>query len=136
MGKGSLQFYTLAYVLFLAVALAAYYLVGRLAGRGQWVVLLVASLSFYAFSGWQNFAFIGVTALSTWVGGLAFAHFEGQSKAARKLVESRDEKKAIKRRFTRKKRLVLLAMLLLNFGILSYIKYADVLISYVAPDSG
>lgn len=130
-----MQFYTLAYILFLAAALAVYYLPGRFVRRGQWVVLLVASLSFYAFSGWQNFAFIGVTALSTWVGGLAFAHFEGQSKAARKLAESRDEKKAVKRRFTRKKRLVLLAMLLLNFGILSYIKYADVLVSYVAPGS-
>lgn len=131
-----MQFYTLAYVLFLVAALAVYYLVGRFVRRGQWVVLLVASLSFYAFSGWQNFAFIGVTALSTWVGGLAFAHFESQSKAARKQVESRDEKKAIKRRFTRKKRLVLLAMLLLNFGILAYIKYADVLVSYVAPGNG
>lgn len=131
-----MQFYTLAYILFLATALAVYYLVGRFVRRGQWIVLLVASLSFYAFSGWQNFAFIGVTALSTWVGGLAFSHFEGQSKVARKQVESRDEKKAIKRRFTRKKRLVLLAMLLLNFGILAYIKYADVLVSYVAPGSG
>ncbi|MBQ9043021.1 MAG: MBOAT family protein [Eggerthellaceae bacterium] len=131
-----MQFYTLAYVLFLVVALAAYYLVGRAFGKGQWVVLLVASLSFYAFSGWQNFAFIGVTALSTWAGGLAFAHFEGQSKAARKLAESRDEKKAIKRRFTRKKRWVLLAMLVLNFGILSYIKYVDVLVGYLAPESG
>ena len=111
-----MQFYTLAYALFLMAALAVYYLVGRFVRRGQWVVLLVASLSFYAFSGWQNFAFIGVTALSTWVGGLAFAHFESQSKAARKQVESRDEKKAIKRRFTRKKRLVLLAMLLLGLS--------------------
>ena len=131
-----MQFYTLAYVLFMAAALAVYYLVGRVARKGQWIVLLVASLSFYAFTGWQNFVFIGVTAVSTWVGGLAFAHFEGQSKAARKLAESRDEKKAIKRRFVRKKRLVLLALLLLNFGILSYIKYAEVLVGYVAPDSG
>ena len=84
-----MQFYTLAYVLFMAAAFAVYYLVGRVARKGQWIVLLVTSLSFYAFTGWQNFVFIGVTAVSTWVGGLAFAHFEGQSKAARKLAESR-----------------------------------------------
>ncbi|MBR3181167.1 MAG: MBOAT family protein [Eggerthellaceae bacterium] len=130
-----MQFYSLAFVLFMVVALVAYYGIGRLFGKGQWVVLLAASLAFYAFCGWQNFVFVGVTSVSTWIGALAFAHFDGQSKEARSQAESRDEKKAIKRRFVRKKRLVLLAMLVLNFGILSYIKYADVLVRYVMPDT-
>ena len=128
-----MQFYTLAFVIFLAVALVVYYAVGRAFGKGQWVVLLVASLSFYAFTGFQNFIFIGLTAASTWIAGLAFAHFDAQSKAARKQAESRDEKKAIKKRFVRKKRLVLLAMLLLNFGVLSYIKYTKTILNYLIP---
>ena len=131
-----MQFYTLAFVLFLALSLVVYYGVGRAFGRGQWIVLLVVSLVFYAFFGWQNFVFIGTVALSTWLGGLALARYDDQSKKERKLAESRDEKKAIKRRFTRKKRFVLLAMLLLNFGILSYIKYAEVVVGYIAPDVG
>jgi D-alanyl-lipoteichoic acid acyltransferase DltB (MBOAT superfamily) len=98
-------------------------------------VLLVASCAFYVLNGWQNIVFIGTTALTTWLGGLAFAHFEGQSREARKQVESRDEKKVVKKRFVRKKRYVLVAMLLVNFGILSYIKYADVLVGYLAPES-
>ncbi len=131
-----LQFYSLAFLVFLVVSLVGYYLVGRAFGRGQWIVLLVASMAFYALSGWQNFVFIGTTALSTWIGGLVFSRFDEQSKAARKLVESRDEKKAVKARYTRKKRLVLLALLLVNFGILSYIKYANVIMGYLMPQSG
>lgn len=131
-----MQFYTLAFVIFLTVSLVVYYAVGRAAGRGQWVVLLAVSLVFYAFFGWQNFVFIGVVAASTWAGGLAFSHFDALSKQARKQAESRDEKKAIKQRFVRRKRIVLLAMLLANFGILSYIKYAEVLVGYIVPDSG
>ena len=58
-----LQFYSLAFLVFLVVSLVGYYLVGRAFGRGQWIVLLVASMAFYALSGWQNFVFIGTTAL-------------------------------------------------------------------------
>ena len=130
-----MDLYTLGFILFLLVALAVYYAVGRWVGRGQWIVLLAASLGFYAVSGWQNLTFIGVTALSTWVGGRAFGALEAKSKAARKAAESRDEKKAIKKQFTRKKRWVLLAMLLINFGILAYLKYAEVIVGYLAPES-
>ena len=130
-----MDLYTIGFILFLLTALAVYYAVGRWAKRGQWVVLLVASLAFYAVSGWQNLAFIGVTALSTWAGGRAFGALEAKSKAARKAAESRDEKKAIKKQFTRKKRWVLVAMLLINFGILAYLKYAEVIVGYLAPES-
>ena len=130
-----MDLYTIGFILFLVTALAVYYAVGRWAKRGQWIVLLVASLAFYAYTGWQNFAFIGATALSTWLGGRAFGALEAKSKAARKAAESRDEKKAIKKQFMRKKRWVLLAMLLINFGILAYLKYAEVIVGYLAPES-
>ena len=128
-----MDLYTIGFILFLLIALAVYYVVGRLLKRRQWVVLLVASLVFYAYTGWQNFIFIGVSALSTWAGGRAFASLEMRSKEARKAAESRDEKKAIKKRFTYKKRWVLLALLLINFGILAYLKYAETIVGYLVP---
>ena len=130
-----MDLYTIGFIVFLLTALAVYYAVGRFFKRGQWVVLLVASLVFYVASGWQNLAFIAMTALSTWGGGLAFGAFETQSKDMRKQTESREEKKAIKQRFIRKKRWVLLAMLLINFGILAFLKYAEIIVGYIAPDS-
>jgi len=129
------QFYSLAFIIFLAVSLVAYYAIGRYVGKGQWIVLLVASMAFYAFAGWQNFVFIATTSLTTWIAGLAFERIEGISKQKRKEAESRDQKKAIKAHYVFYKRLVLAAALLINFGILSYIKYAEVLVGYIQPDS-
>ena len=56
-----MQFYSIAFIVFLAAALVVYYAVGKLAGKGQWIVLLVASLAFYAYSGLGHFLFIGLT---------------------------------------------------------------------------
>ena len=131
-----MQFYSIAFIVFLAAALVVYYAVGKLAGKGQWIVLLVASLAFYAYSGLDHFLFIGLTAVTTWAAGLAFARINTQVKEARKAAESRDEKKAIKQRGTNRKRVVLAATLLLNFGVLAYIKYATTIVGYIAPDSG
>ncbi len=131
----SMQFYSLAFVIFITVAIAAYYAIGRFVGKGQWIVLLCASIAFYAFSGWQNLIFIGTTALTIWLSGLAFAHFEALSKEARKAAGSREEKKAIKEHYRFYKRLVLVAALIINFGILGYIKYAEVLVGYIVPNS-
>ena len=134
--KSNVQFYSLAFIAFLALALIAYYAVGRIAGKGQWIVLLVASLAFYAYTGITHFIFIGFTALTTWAAGLAFAHINAQTKEARKAAADADAKKAAKKRGTTRKRLVLAAALLANFGILAYIKYATVLVGYFAPGSG
>ena len=50
---------SLSFVLFLAVSLAAYYLVGRICSRVQWLVLLAASLAFYCLVGrWQTLAYM------------------------------------------------------------------------------
>lgn len=131
-----MQFYSLAFIAFLALSLCAYYVVGKLANKGQWIVLLVVSLAFYAYTGVTHFVFIGTTALTTWAAGLAFAHFNEQTKAARKEATTPEEKKAIKARGTTRKRLVLTAALLVNFGILAYIKYATALVALFAPESG
>lgn len=72
------QLYSLQFVSFLVLALIVYFMVGRTRLRScQWVVLLVASLGFYLFSGWQNLFFIGVTALSVWLVGLRFVPLTG-----------------------------------------------------------
>ncbi|MBQ3300955.1 MAG: MBOAT family protein, partial [Eggerthellaceae bacterium] len=131
-----MQLYTIAFIAFILVSFAFYYGVGRIARRGQWIVLLVASLVFYWFCGWQNLLFIGLTALSTWLAGRAFGSLEQRSKKERKACEDRAQKKEIKKCYTTRKRLVLAAVLLVNFGVLSYIKYADVLVHAIAPHNG
>ena len=118
-----MQLYSLQFVLFLILALIAYYAVGRIAHKGQWIVLLVASLGFYFASGWQHLFFILTTALTTWLLARKFASIEAKSKEERKQVKDRKERKAIKARYNKRKWKFLLLGLIINFGILSYIKY-------------
>ena len=131
-----MQLYSLQFVVFLSAALIAYYGIRHVKPGAQWIVLLVASLGFYVCTGWFNLLFILLTASSTWAVALVFARFEVQSKAERKALSDRAAKKAVKARCTRKKRIVLLAALVLNFGVLAYIKYWNVLLdSLGAGDS-
>ena len=123
-----MQLYSLQFVAFLCLSLAAYFALGRIAPRYQWTVLLAASLGFYVCTGWHNLFFILLTAGSSWAVGMAFGKLEERSKAARKAASDRAEKKEIKARFNHYKWLVLLAALVLNFGVLSYIKYWNVLL--------
>ena len=68
-----MQLYSLFFLIFLIITIAVYYLAGRIAPRFQWIVLLMASLVFYAYSGISHLAFIMVTAAATWACGLFFA---------------------------------------------------------------
>ncbi|MBQ9067475.1 MAG: MBOAT family protein, partial [Eggerthellaceae bacterium] len=126
-----MNLYSLQFVLFLVASLAAYYVVWRVAGKWQWVVLLVARMGFYLATGWQNLFFILFTAATTFAVGLAFGRLDGQAKQLRAAAESRDQKKAIKAQFKRKKWLVLLAALVTNFGVLGYLKYWNTLLGFL-----
>lgn len=92
-----MQFYSVAFIAFLIVALVVYYSVGRLAGKGQWIVLLIASLTFYIYSGVENLIFIGTTALTTWGASLAFASIATRVKEERKTAKNSDEKRLQRR---------------------------------------
>ena len=130
-----MQLYSLEFVCFLCTLLVAYFAVGRLFGRGQWIVLLIGSLGFYMATGWQHLFFILLTAGSTWLVGLAFGKLDARCKELRKAAE-KSEKKKIKAKFARRKWYFLLAALILNFGVLSYIKYWNTFLDTVgAGDS-
>ena len=131
-----MNLYSLQFVFFLVAALVAYYAVGRFAKRYQWIVLLVASLGFYFYTGWQNMFFILFTALSTWAVSRAFGTLDAQADELRKQASDREQKKLIKQRFKHRKWLVLLGALVVNFGVLGYVKYWNVLLGYLgAGDS-
>ena len=78
---------------------------------------------FYLCSGWQNLFFIILTSASTYGIGLLYARIDERAKQLRAEASDRSEKKAIKKRAKHQKWLWLLAVMLLNFGVLGYIKY-------------
>lgn len=143
-----MAFFSWKFILFLIVSVTVYYIIP---GRFQWLVLLASSGWYYLVGGGPRAAvFVAVTVLTTWGGASLMdwiAHMEekkflrkaalGQSLEAprqrRKALEgaegsgklSREEKKALKALVQKKKRIILTAVLLLNFGILGIVKYGN-----------
>lgn len=103
------------FILGVAVLLILYYLMPR---KAQWPLLLCASLLFYLCGGIGSMAFLAVTTASTWLAGLALGALN-----ARRRDLSPEEKAAGQALIKRRKKLVVLAACLINFGILFLLKY-------------
>ena len=110
---------------FLAVLFLAYYLIPK---RFQWILLLVANAVFYACAGWNGCIYITVTILSTYFISRQIEGIRGrreQEFALRRAEFSREERKAYKALTKRQSRRWLVLCLVLNFGILAVLKYAN-----------
>lgn len=119
-----MSFVSLSFLGFVAVAVALYYLLPK---KFQWCVLLAASLAFYLFSGIENLLFIALTTLSTYAGARAVAAYAAkrQQQQAALLGDTpeKDRVKAYRTRTQRNKRLIIAGVMILNFGVLLYVKY-------------
>lgn len=94
--------------------------------KHKWTVLLAASVFFYLVAGYRYAVFILFTAVSTYLIGLWVDKISKSSKAVLKKNKSewgREEKKKYKNSIKVKKRLVMSLALVLNFGILAFLKY-------------
>lgn len=92
----------------------------------KWTVLLAASMFFYAVAGYKYAAFILITSLSTYFIALWLERMTASSKKLlkeKKKEWSREEKKKYKNRLKVQKRLVMTLALVINFGILAFLKY-------------
>ena len=114
-----------SFALFLAIVLILYYTV--LAGRRQWWCLLAASVAFYLFTGPKNLAYLTLTGVTCWLGGRRLHEMECEGRERLKSLSAagagKEEKKAQKRRLQGRRRRVLWAILIINFGILALVKY-------------
>lgn len=138
------------FFVFLAVSLLGYFTVPKaIAAIGrtkalqkftflqntQWIWLLISSvifyISYYSFlstkykfgnTAYLFFLFLIASILSVYFSALIINRLTSKQKA--KAKENPAEKKLIKKSFTTKKRLVILICCLINFGILSVLKYS------------
>ena len=111
-----MSLFSIRFAIFLTVLFPAYFLFPKRYEKYQWTVLLLASYMFYAFAGVDVMAFLVVTTVTTWFGALKLGQTNARYKARAKKLETA-EMKALKQANTRKKRWILLAVCLLNFGI-------------------
>ena len=122
-----MSFLSMKFLLFLAVAVAGYYVIPR---QLQWVWLLIFSYIFYLASGPAAAVFILTTTVTTFLGGLCLEHTDRALKRALRPDDplrplSTDEKKALKERFKQRKKWIAALVLLINFGILAALKYRN-----------
>ena len=94
--------------------------------RFRWLALLAASLTFYAFSGWEGMAYMGVVTLITWAGGLYVARCRAQEKL---LSEEGDKVGVYRSKVARTKwvrRIVVLAI-----AGMAVFKYTDIVYNLI-----
>lgn len=122
---------SLSFALFLLAAVIVYFITPP---KYQWVTLLAASYVFYMFTSVKLLFFLLLTTTSTYCVGLLFGkinmEYEHQLKEGTGVL-TRAEKRELKQRFNKKKKLWLIAVLLLNFGILFVLKYTNILVGVI-----
>lgn len=119
-----MNFYSFNFAIFLLISLFVYYAFPK---RFQYYVLLAANIVFYAFSGIGNLIFILGSSFITFFGAKIVSEMNSALKS-KKTELSKEEFKLEKARTQTNKRFVLLAMLILNVGILIYLKYWRILV--------
>lgn len=96
------------------------------AKKHKWTVLLAASMFFYAVAGYKFAYFIVLTALSTFLTALWIERVSLRSKKLlkeKKKEWDREQKKKYKNKIKNQKRLIMALALVVNFGILAFLKY-------------
>ena len=119
---------SLLFALFACITIIIYFAFPRREYR--WTVLLAASYFFYIYNSYRYTAFILFTTVTIFLAGRYMTEVSEKAKAelkANKGVWDRDEKKAFKKSVETKKKRILAATLVINFGILFVIKYLNFL---------
>ena len=122
-----MSIFSLTFIAFCAILVILYFALPK---KCQWVVLLAANVVFYIAGGLKSAIFIVVTIISQYVLGIVLElknTEQAQALAAEGITS--DGKKAVKKRFTKIKRLYLLGAIVLNLGILCVFKYTNPLIT-------
>lgn len=92
------------------------------------MILLAASMVFYAYSGWSNLIYIAVTIVSTYFATIQIGKLQNKTEIyikEHKQELSREERKAYKGTMKKKQRILMVTCLLFNLGILAVMKYTN-----------
>lgn len=119
------------FVLFLIILFILYYSSNKIIKERQWIILLIGNLIFYSWTGYFNFVYILITGISTYLGALFCSQLsQNCKKEIKEKGLNKEEKKLLKTKVLSKKRVILYTTLLLNFGILGYLKYFNEILAW------
>lgn len=114
-----MAFNTISFVLFFLVVLSGYYLTPK---KYKWIFLLASSYFFYLYASAKFVIFILLTTISSYYIAL---YIDRQHKYEKKISTELDkaERKKLKGQYSRNRKKALIAVLVLNFGVLVFLKY-------------
>lgn len=122
---------TFRFFIFAIIVLIVYFVVPK---KGQWIVLLAASLCFYFLSGPENCIYILITATTTYIAArwietktLNLSKFLKENKD----ILPREERKAYKTKDVNQRKAILVIYLAINFGMLCAFKYTNFVIDII-----
>ena len=119
-----MSYASVSFFVFVALTVTAYFALPL--KKLKWIVLLIASYIFYLFAGYRYVAFILFTTASTYGIARWTDYLSNKSKAIlteHKKDWDRGTKKQFKNKTREHKRLVISLCLVLNFGVLAFLKY-------------
>ena len=105
----------------------------------RWVILLLAGCFFYVYNSFRYSAFIIITIVTIWLAANKMASVSEKTKETVKAMKgewTKEEKKAYKDAAGKRRKLILTATLVLNFGILFMLKYFNFLSGSIASIIG
>lgn len=119
-----------AFLVFLLFVFVIYYIVPK---KFQWVLLLCASYAFYLFSGVKQVFFILATTVVSYSAGLIMQKFRNAYRAELADVpkEEKEQRRLLKKAVGKKIKKVQVATILVDLGILAFVKYTNFAISQV-----
>lgn len=119
-----MSYTSLKFAVFVCVTAAIYFLFP--AKKYKWTVLLTASYVFYLLAGYRYAVYILTTTVTTYFAALWLDSISEKAKATlaeNKSQWDREQKKAYKVKIKQHKRRIVTMTLVLNFGILGFLKY-------------
>ena len=120
----NISYTSLNFIFFVLATMLVYFLFP--AKKHKWTILLAASMFFYAVAGYKFAYFIVFTTLSTFLTALWIERVSLRSKKLlkeKKKEWDREYKKKYKNKIKTQKRLIMALALVINFGILAFLKY-------------
>ena len=120
----NISYTTLNFLFFVLLTMLVYFLFP--VKKYKWTVLLAASVFFYAVAGYKFAFFILFTSLCTYLVALWIERVAQKSKLLLKEKKKdwdREQKKNYKNKIKIQKRLIMTLALVVNFGILAFLKY-------------
>lgn len=117
-----------SFVVFMGILLIIYYI--PILRKVQWFLLLLASYLFYALAGAENIIYMVVTTVVTYIGANLLERKNKQQEVfvkEKKGILTKNEIKAYKEKVKKRKQVVTCACIVINLGLLVFLKYGEFL---------